>query len=199
MQKLIFANGTELSILGCQGDAVYAQGAQRDMLDFRLDPNATTLDQVDTLFTSVNCADLTIQETVNRKVEKIVTEQVEKIITEQVQKKDTQGNPMVDEQGNPVMEEVQKTVTEPVEKVVVEEVPETLEYRHAGYSLRIGLSKEIFRVSHPNGSEKEEVQISVKMGQLTPMEKQMDALSTQMTDTQVALCEVYEIALGGMT
>lgn len=151
-KKLIFDNGTEINISECYGRSEYAQGAQRDVLDFRFDPSTTTMNEVDALFTASNCATLTIMETKTRP------------ITVLVEQKDEEGNPVLDENGNAIMEAVPKD----------EEYTEEFVYHN--YGLRIGLSKQLFTLSTENGTENVE-QISVKMGQFTYTELQVASLT----------------------
>lgn len=93
MKTLILKSGAEVPILGCYGQGQYIQGAQRDVLDIRLDPETYTLDQVDQLFTAEECAKLRIRETVS-------TEQ--QVIGDD-------GTPLMDEEGKPVTETVEST------------------------------------------------------------------------------------------
>ena len=75
---------------------------------------------------------------------------------------------------------------------ISQEVTDTNEYLHSGYCVRVSLSKELFRVLQEDGSDADEVQISVKMGQQTAAEKAVEALGEQITNTQLAISEVYE-------
>lgn len=70
------------------------------------------------------------------------------------------------------------------------------EHVHAGYVLRVSLTL-------TPGEEGGEGQITVTMAQRTYTEEQLlairrqaEATAAQMTDTQLALCEVYEMMLG---
>lgn len=92
MKTLIFKNGGTVDFVECYGNQQYIQGAQREVLDFRFDPVAISLDEADKLFTVAECARLTIRETT------IV----------QVQAVDEAGNAVLDEEGNPVMETVER-------------------------------------------------------------------------------------------
>lgn len=79
---------------------------------------------------------------------------------EQVSVVDEEGNPVVDENGDPVMQDVERTE----------------EFLYEDYSLRVALSKQRFHLATENGTEDVE-QISVKMGQLTYVEKQVASLT----------------------
>lgn len=70
------------------------------------------------------------------------------------------------------------------------------EHVHAGYVLRVSLTL-------TPGEEGGEGQITVTMAQRTYTEEQLlairrqaEATAAQMTDTQLAICEVYEMMLG---
>lgn len=54
------ANGTEVEAIGVTGGGVRWQGADRDALTFVLDPEKYGLEEVDALFTSENCASITL-------------------------------------------------------------------------------------------------------------------------------------------
>ena len=151
-KKLIFSSGAEVAISECYGKSEYAQNAQRDVLDFRFDPGTITMNEVDSLFSTAECATLTIVETKTRSVT---------VLVEQV---DEEGNPVLDENGNAIMEAVQKD----------EEYTEEFVYQN--YGLRVGLSKQLFTLSTENGKEDVE-QISVKMGQFTYTEMQVVSLT----------------------
>ena len=90
------------------------------------------------------------------------------------------GTPAIDEDGNPVMETVQQVS----------------EYIHQGYIVRVSLSKQMYTVAGDSGVTDQE-QISVKMAQQSATEQQLAELASQMTDAQLALCDVYEIITGG--
>ena len=77
------------------------------------------------------------------------------------------------------MQEVEHTVDKPVEK----EVERVEEFLYKDYSLRVALSKQKFTLATANGAEDVE-QISVKMGQLTYVEKQVASL-TETVDVLV--------------
>ena len=126
-KKLIFASGAEIDIIECYGKSEYVQGAQRDTLDFRFDPSKVTLNEVDALFNATECATLIIQETI------VKTE------TEFVPVLDDEGNVTVDENGEKVFEEIPK------------EVEYTSEFVYENYSLRVGLSKQLFTLATSNG------------------------------------------------
>lgn len=151
-KKLIFSSGAEVNFNGCYSKSDYAQGAQRDILDFRFDPGEITLDEVDALFSAAECAVLTIQETGTKTVTKLV--------------------PVLDDEGNPVTDEYGNELSESVEK----EVEYTEEFVYENYGLRIGLSKQLFTLATENGREDVE-QISVKMGQFTYTEMQVASLT----------------------
>ena len=168
MKTLIFKNGGTIDFVECYSEGEYIQGAQRDVLDFRFDPSAITLDAVDKLFSAEECGKLTIRETIKETVTEIVTE----TITEQEQVIGEDGKPVLDEEGNPVMQEVERTVETPIEK----EVERVEEFIWDDYSLRVALRKQKFTLATENGAEDVE-QISVKMGQLTYVEKQVASLT----------------------
>ena len=151
-KKLIFSSGAEVNISECYGRSEYAQGAQRDVLDFRFDPSTITMNEVDSLFNAAECATLTIVETKTKPVT---------VLVEQV---DSEGSPVLDEDGNVLKEAVQQD----------EEYTEEFVYQN--YGLRVGLSKQFFTLSTENGKEDVE-QISVKMGQFTYTEMQVVSLT----------------------
>ena len=71
------------------------------------------------------------------------------------------------------------------------------EHIHAGYAIRVSLTLT------PAEDDGGEGQITVTMAQRTYTEEQLlairrqaEATAAQMTDTQLALCEVYEMMLG---
>lgn len=71
------------------------------------------------------------------------------------------------------------------------------EHIHAGYVIRVSLTLT------PTEDDEGEGQITVTMAQRTYTEEQLlairrqaEATAAQMTDTQLALCEVYEMMLG---
>ena len=78
----------------------------------------------------------------------------------------------------------------------IEEVEETQEFVHENHPLRVSLSKQMFNLATENGSE-DVMQISVKMAQYTPTELLAASNGEQISDLQLALCEVYETMLGG--
>lgn len=151
-KKLIFSSGAEVNFTECYSKSDYAQGAQRDILDFRFNPSEITLDEVDALFNATECAALIIQETGT------------KTVTELVPLFDDEGNPVTDESGNKLSEAVEK------------QVEYTEEFVYENYGLRIGLSKQLFTLATGNGKENVE-QISVKMGQFTYTELQVASLT----------------------
>lgn len=151
-KKLIFSNGAEVAISECYGKSEYAQGAQRDVLDFRFDPNAITMNEVDSLFNTAECSTLTIVETHT------------KTVPYAVEKVDGDGNPVLSEGGSVTFETHYK------------EEEYTEEFVYHNYGLRIGLSKQLFTLSTENGTEDVE-QISVKMGQFTYTEMQVVSLT----------------------
>ena len=74
------------------------------------------------------------------------------------------------------------------------------EHIHAGYVIRVSLTLT------PTEDDGGEGQITVTMAQRTYTEEQLlairrqaEATASQMTDTQLALCEVYEMMLGSGT
>lgn len=93
MKELIFKSGKTVEFIECYGYRDFVQNVQREVLDFRFDVIANTLDGVDALFTPDECSELTIRET------KVV----------EVQTEDENGNLVFDEYGNPVMENVERT------------------------------------------------------------------------------------------
>ena len=101
-------------------------------------------------------------------------------IEHQQQAVNEDGTPAIDEYGNPVMETVQQVS----------------EYIHQGYIMRVSLSKQMYTVAGDSGVTDQE-QISVRMAQQSAAEKQLAELATQMTDAQLALCDVYELITGG--
>lgn len=101
-------------------------------------------------------------------------------IEHQQQTVDEDGAPVVDDNGDPVMETVEQIN----------------EYIHQGYIMRVSLSKQMYTVAGDSGVTDQE-QISVRMAQQSAAEKQLAELATQMTDAQLALCDVYELITGG--
>ena len=101
-------------------------------------------------------------------------------IEHQQQATNEDGTPAIDEDGNPVMETVEQVS----------------EYIHQGYIMRVALSKQMYTVAGDSGVTDQE-QISVRMAQQSAAEKQLAELATQMTDAQLALCDVYELITGG--
>lgn len=164
MQTLILANNTQIPLISCIGGSEYFQGAQRAVLDFRIDPTDYTLAEIDALFSADNCGNVTLRETIEH----------------QQQTVDEDGAPMVDDNGDPVMETVEQIN----------------EYIHQGYIMRVALSKQVYTVAGDGGVTDQE-QISVRMAQQSAAEKQLAELATQMTDAQLALCDVYELITGG--
>lgn len=160
MKTLIFKNGTAVDFVECYSEGEYIQGAQREVLDFRFDPAAMTMDEADKLFTADECSKLTIRETVKEIVTETVVEQ-EQVIGED-------GNPVLDAEGNPVMQDV--------ERIVEKEVERTEEFIHLNYGVRVALRKQKFTLATVNGAEDVE-QISVKMAQYTPVEIQVASLT----------------------
>ena len=104
-----------------------------------------------------------------------------KEITElQQQAVNEDGTLAVDENSDPVMETVEQVN----------------EYIHQGYIMRVALSKQVYTVAGDDGVTDQE-QISVRMAQQSAAEKQLAELAAQMTDAQLALCDVYELITGG--
>lgn len=95
MKTLVFADGIAVEILECYSAREYVLDTKRDVLDFRFDPAAHSLGEVDAMFSAEQCSRLTIRE-----VKTVVV-------------------PVVDEEGNPVYDENGEVVTE--EKEVTEE------------------------------------------------------------------------------
>ena len=168
MKKLILSNNTEVSIKECYAQSRYTQGAERDTLDIRLDPEVYTLDQTDQLFSPGACSRIIIQET--------ITEQVETVVTEQVPVLAEDGSAVLDDEGNPVTREEQRTIRESVDR--------TNEYIYDNYTLRVALSKQHFTVADEAGDQKDEEQLSVIMAQKTYTEIRIDEL-TDTVDTLV--------------
>ena len=151
-KKLIFSSGKEINISECYGKSEFVQGSQRDVLDFRFNPEEITLNEVDALFTTSECVNLTIVET---------TTSIETVMVDKV---DEEGNPVLDEEGN--------HITEPTQK----EVEHVSEFRYTNYGLRVALSKQAFTLATENGAHNVD-QISVKMGQFTYTELQVSSLT----------------------
>lgn len=85
---------------------------------------------------------------------------IRETVTGQVQAVSEDGTPAADEDGNPVMETVERTE----------------EFVHDGYGVRVALCKKKFTLATGNGAEDVE-QISVKMGQYTYTESQLNSLT----------------------
>lgn len=161
MKTLIFKSGKSIDFVECYAQTEYVQGANRDVMDFRFNPNNITLDEIDALFTADECTKLTIRETIIKQVEKTV----------------------VNEDGS--------------ETITLEDVEDTQDFIHENHPLRVSLSKQMFTLATENGAE-DVMQISIKMAQYTPTELMSAANGEQISDLQLALCEVYELMLGGI-
>ena len=161
MKTLIFKSGKSIDFVECYAQTEYVQGANRDVMDFRFNPDNITLDEIDALFTADECTKLIIRETIIKYVEKTV----------------------VNEDGS--------------ETIILEEVEDTQDFVHENHPLRVSLSKQMFTLATENGVE-DVMQISVKMAQYTPTELMSAANGEQISDLQLALCEVYELMLGGI-
>ena len=83
------------------------------------------------------------------------------------------------------------------ETTTLEDVEDTQDFIHENHSLRVAVSKQKFTLATENGAE-DVMQISIKMAQYTPTELMSAANGEQISDLQLALCEVYELMLGGM-
>ena len=131
--KIILNNGIETTAITVMGAPKYFQGANRDALTFVL--AETSLDEVDTMFTEVNCESITL----------------------------------IGDDGE--------------------------ENIHNGYVIRTELTKKPVVITPATESEAEvtEMRVFVTMAQRTYAETQMASITEEVTNTQLALCEVYEM------
>jgi hypothetical protein len=58
MKTLIFKNGSTIDFIDCYSRKEYIQGTQREILDFRFDPKAVSLNDIDELFFADVCTKL---------------------------------------------------------------------------------------------------------------------------------------------
>lgn len=88
-------------------------------------------------------------------------------------------------------EEVEEQVE--VDGVVTTRVVE-VEYIHTGYTIRVDIRKtrEVVEESTVSTEEVTEQRVEVTMAQRTYSETKLATMSQEITDTQVALCELYE-------
>lgn len=62
MKTLIFKNGSTIDFIECYSRREYIQGTQREVLDFRFNPNKVSLNDVDKLFSTDECTKLIIRD-----------------------------------------------------------------------------------------------------------------------------------------
>lgn len=178
-KTLNFANGTSIAYVERITDKDYIQGADREVIEFRFDPTTVTLDQIDGLFSEAACTKLTASEVTINKVEHY------KDVEVQV--------PVIGEDGEPTGETTTETKTE---LDYIEDVPVTEQFVYDDYVVRCILSRQLFPVMGENGIENVEY-ISVRMAQRTYAETKIAAMSNDITNTQLALVDVYETVIGG--
>ena len=170
-KTLNFANGTSIAYVERITDKDYIQGADREVVEFRFDPTTVTLDQIDGLFSEAACAKLTASEVTINEVQV----------------------PVIGEDGEPTGETTTETKTE---LDYTEDVPVTEQFVYDDYVVRCILSRQLFPVMGENGIENVEY-ISVRMAQRTYAEAKIAAMSNDITNTQLALVDVYETVIGG--
>lgn len=130
--KVILTNGIEVTPIMVTGASKYVQGATRDCLTFVF--AETSLDELDALFTEVNCETLIL----------IGDDESENI--------------------------------------------------HSGYVIKTEILKKnvVIQEAANDAPEITEIRCFVTMGQRTYSETQIAAIAEEVTNTQLALCEIYE-------
>ena len=180
MTKTIhFANGSTVEYLDRITDRDFIQGADREVLEFRFDPDTVSMDQIDSLFNETNCVKITATETIINKVPHYKTVEVEE--------------PIIGEDGEPTGETTTRTE---VQLDYTEDVPITSEFVYDNYVVRSILSRQLFPIQGESGIEYKDY-IAIRIGQQTYSEAKIIAMNNDITNTQIALVDVYETILGG--